>query len=581
MSFIKDLFSSKEESQKKNPSNTLMMWMSDEEVLSVVKKWKESQTKDFMRAIDIDGERNKQYYSNKAAYDLDYQVLGNNISGENRIFSSIKTVNPYITSKPAEPVVYPKKITKDKEKEEESKRLSELTQAILEKTYKDQQMQMKNEQMSLNRYFFKIGIIAYGIEDGKIVTRNVEPKNCIFDVTAKSFNTQRYFGEKIKISVDELIERFPDKQEQILEKNSSRSDGYRLEAIEWYTNDVHCVTMGTDVVLLLEVNPLINPDEGKFKYYDKAPIPYEPMNVYNDGSQIIDLTGEIDQSYRLQDSAYQIFRMIMDNVRYVANPLTVATWNINEKQLSEIKLALPGAWVLLPKDSDLKYLQAAPLPVFVSEQYQRTLNAIDSIFGTPATFRWDSDTTAQSWVSKEVLRQQAAGALAPLSRAIERTMDRIYKWWLHLILCFIDDDEFFQNQIVSVLWEEVAMEYRTLLTNNFGDGIEVEVVAWSLLPDDKIYQAEQAKELYLNWKIATDTAFERMGIKNPQEEADKLALEATVNQLKAQELERRASQEQKSAEFANQELGNINQEIGNMENWSPEEQINSMIESLG
>ena len=71
----------------------------------------------------------------------------------------------------------------------------------------------------------------------------------------------------------------------------------------------------------------------------------------------------------------------------------------------------------------------------------------------------------------------------------------------------------------------MAQEYRLLLTNNAQDGIEVEVVSGSMLPDDKIFQSQQAQQLYLVGKIATETAFERMGIKNPAEEADKLAME--------------------------------------------------------
>ena len=160
-------------------------------------------------------------------------------------------------------------------------------------------------------------------------------------------------------------------------------------------------------------------------------------------------------------------------------------------------------------------------------------------------------------------------------------MQWVYRGWLHIILTYLDDEEFFKNQIVSVLGEDVAMEYKKLLVNNFWDWIEVTVQAGSLLPDDKIYQAEQAKALYLKGKIATETAFERMWIKNPKEEADKLALEATENKIKSQKLLQMASQEQASAEQAQQEMWNIHQEIQGIGEASPEEQINKAIESIG
>lgn len=588
-----------EEKKQENPENTLKVWMSDDEALAVIQSWftamggTGNDKNEFSFPIKVEGRRNKNYFMGLYEPDiLQYTLNANiaydnfnfwNVAFENRIFADIKAVNPYVTSRPAEPVVYSKKVTKDKAQDDESKRLSELTQAILETVYKDLHMQQINEEMSLNRYFYKIGIIAYGLQDGKIIARNVDPTKCIFDVTARSFKAQRYFGEMTEVSLDAVLEKYPEKKDEVLKGNlATKSNWYRLNVIEWYTDEVHCVSIGTKTILELKPNPLFNfEDSDKLRYYDKAPIPYEAMNVYNDGSRIVDITGEIDQSWRLQESANFIYRQIMDNTRYVANPLKVVTGNLNEKQLSQVQKAEPGSGVLLPENTTMTYLQGAPLPAFVAEQYNRSMQAIDSIFGAQATFRWDEDTSAKSWVAKEVSRQQAAGTLAPISRAIERTMQGVYRGWLHTILVNIEDDDFFQKQIVSVLGEEQAQEFKRLLLNNPGDGVEVEVQAGSMIPDDKLYQAEQAKELYMNGKIATETAFERMGFKNPQEEADKLALEWTVNQIKANKLAQMEQMNAQNTQAAQNELGNIHKEIDSMDIGSPVEQIQEAIDALG
>jgi hypothetical protein len=42
----------------------------------------------------------------------------------NKIFSSIKSVTPFVTSKPAEPVIYPRKYEIEEDKTIESKKLA-------------------------------------------------------------------------------------------------------------------------------------------------------------------------------------------------------------------------------------------------------------------------------------------------------------------------------------------------------------------------------------------------------------------------------------------------------------------------
>lgn len=238
----------------------------------------------------------------------------------NHIFSSIKSVTPFVTSKPAEPVVYPRKYNIGEEKSEESKKISLYAQEIIKKIYENSEIQKLNEANTINRYIYKIGILRYGIKDKKIFTRLVEPQNVLFDCGAKQFGDQEYIGEKIKTLVEDLIAMFPAKKDFLLSKAKGKTD-IRLEVIEWWTND-SVITMLDNEILETKDNPFIS-DNPILKYYDFAPIPFVALNVYNTGRCITDDISEIDLTFKIQDALNDLYRQILDNAKYNGNPVKV------------------------------------------------------------------------------------------------------------------------------------------------------------------------------------------------------------------------------------------------------------------
>lgn len=166
--------------KKENPYKELQLGMEDIEVLRIVQLWSQQSTV-FSTKLDIEGKRNYKYFIGKYDRDVLNVPVGRSNVVDNRIFSSIKSVVPFVTSKPAQPVCYAKKDSEDKAKTEESKFISNCTQDILKKLYDDSQIQKLNEQNSINRYIYKIGLLRYGLKDGKLFTRVVNPKTCVFD----------------------------------------------------------------------------------------------------------------------------------------------------------------------------------------------------------------------------------------------------------------------------------------------------------------------------------------------------------------------------------------------------------------
>lgn len=357
--------------------------MEDAEVLKIISLWNQRGSV-FATKLQTEGKRNYKYFIGKYDRDMNIPVGKSNIV-DNRIFSAIKSVVAFVTSKPAQPVCYSKTDAENKAKTEESKFISTCTQDILKKLYADAQVQKLNEQNSINRYIYKIGLLRFGLKDGKLFTRVVNPSKVIFDEGAKTFKESVYIGEPVEYTAEELVMMFPDKKAEIMKEIQGKSN-MRICCIEWWTEKVVCVTIDTKVVLNLKKNPLINDESINLNYYQSAPIPYVALNVYNIGEQMIDDTSEIDQTYLMQDALNDITRATVDNVKFCGNPIKVAT-GLNAEQVSLIGGTEPGDSLLLGKDQTLTYLQATGMPAFVENTQQNLKIEIDAVFGTQATFR--------------------------------------------------------------------------------------------------------------------------------------------------------------------------------------------------
>jgi hypothetical protein len=543
-----------------NASSTISVGMDDKTILNVVVRWS-TQSEEFSHSINVEGKRNFAYFKGKYDRDLNVVKIGKSDVSNNKVFSAIKSVVPFVTSKPAQPVCYPRKESVSEEKSDESKKIARYTQEILKKVYEDCEVQKLNEQNATNRYIYKIGILRYGITDGKISTRLVNPKDVYFDCEARDFYDSRYIGEKVRMTKSELLALFPSKKDEI-EKHFAGLSTSRADCVEWWTEDAVTFTIGTSVVLNVKDNPFKPDEEQNLKYYDRAPLPYVVLSVYNIGEQILDDVTEIDLSIKLQDAINDLSRYLVDNSKSVGIPVRVGK-GIDEAQMEAIGNVEPGDAIVIGENQELSYTQAVPMSVQTENLIAKMEAAIDAIFGTQATFRGEFEGV-QSGVSRDILRQQAANSLAQLSRGIERMMGRLYRGWLHLILHYANDPAFVEAQIRPVLGE-LTDEYVSILFND-EDGIEVKVLPGSILPDDPVTMAEQAMQLAQMNRITNELLYERLGIPNAKEEAEKLALESTVNAIKAQELQMRAQQQQAEAQATQGEVSKIDAEIESIGN---------------
>lgn len=543
--------------------NVITEKSSDEDIIRVLQKWSVNDSH-ITNKIFVDGKRNYLYYTGK--YDSDENLpLSRSRVFDNRIFADIKSVVPYVTSKPAEPVVYARDLTKvdidtDKKKEEESilweeenglmkereekqekaKELAMYSQTLLKNVYNRARMQKLNEANAINRYIYKIWVLKTEIRNGEICEKVVNPQLLYLDGEAKNRNEMKYIGERIvNRTAAELVEIFPKKKKEI-EMEVGGNMWTKVEVIEWWTRELKITTMRNNrVILEKKKNPLYDYEREEFNYFKEAPFPYNFLNVHNTGKSLIDDTSEIDQTYQLQEALNTLLRQVVDNSKYNGNPIKVfrgvPTTKI-EKILSDLQ---PGKWVTLNRDESIEYLVAPALPGYVTATIDSLRLQIDNAFWAQQTFRGEYEA-AQSGSARQVLRAGSENSLAVLSRAIERLMKEKFELWMHIFMIYSDDPDFRKNQIEKVLGVEAAERYFELMYDNPGDGMEIYVQEGSMMPDDKMAQREEAIMLAQYGRISTELLYKRLEIPNPEKEARKTLDEQAETEARASAIQTKA-----------------------------------------
>lgn len=534
----------------------------DAEIVQAVARWK-MQDDDVAKAVGASAKENRDIYKGLFRQDR-YQVpVGKSEVVVNQIFIDIKAVTAFVTSKPAQPVCYVGGDRNNLDEAQKAERtfLTDATQSILRSVYENGRLQEVMESCVVNRYTHRVGIIRYGVdsETGKIFARVVDPGKCYFDCQARRFDDQYFFGERRDESASYLASAFPERADLIWRKAGNRPEK-KLEIVEWWTSNVRVTTLD-EAVLEKVKNPYHN-DNPLLRMYARAPLPYVAMNVYRAEGKLVDEVTEIDLCRKMQEQLNKIARHMSDNVEFNCVPAKIGV-GMSKDQVETIARMKPGDSICLPAGASLAYAQATPYPQQVPQLFNILLDKIDATFGALATFKGESEGV-MSGNSRQILREQSADTLAQVSRSVERCSADLYRGFLHVILTFLDDDQFMKDQIIPVLGEREASKYREMMMNDAREGIEVKVLPGSILPDDKVTWAQQALDLAKMGRISNETLYERMGYPSPAKEAEKTALEAAKFQIQADELKAAAAAKMKEVDAANAEADSLRGEIDQM-----------------
>lgn len=458
---------------------------------------------------------------------------------DNRLFSSVRAILSYVTGQLAKPDITPSR------GDDIYLKGARDTGSALYQHALDDKVDHKVRAAVLNLVTRKRGYLKLRFDpniglNGDIVTEIVNPEDIIIDRYAGYLQNPAKIYHRIRCSVDELISRFPDKKEDILDAYSIRrgvytqtskmvtyfecwftysgDDGKPAEGVCWFIQEKHLI-----------LDKMKNPNWVYLKSAKKEkeanvmsipPKPFVNFNYINTGHSFIDETCLVEQAKPLQIMLNKRLRQIGENADYVNG-----RWVYSKKAFSQEdarNLINKGARTLAGVDrEDVSNSLVNVAPNQLGQWVENTVfdarNEIDGMMGTPSQFK-GSQPDKQDTLGRDLMVKQQAGALQDdLVRSVSLAMEDYYKMLLQMMRVYYTDDYWFQTKGGDGKYEFILINGDKLDSN-----VKVSVQTDSTLPLDKASIRATAMTLWQTGNaIDYKTLMEDLGLPNPDIRAER------------------------------------------------------------
>lgn len=421
---------------------------------------------------------------------------------ENEIFVAQETMIAYLTAQQPQPEVYPAQ-----DGIQSKKFAIDLEKALTAHSQKFQ-LQKLLDQSLRNLFTQRVAYLKLYYDQkhgkgGEIVPEVIDSDLVIIDKNAKQDHNPEWICHIQKWSFDELIYRFPDKEDDIRKvlgvgAADQHQDTNMVVVREfWFTHYTHgkpeeAVCWITESLVL---DCIENPNwlyHGK-NFLDCPIKPFIPLNYINDGNHWIDQTTPVEQAAVLQQLLNKRGRQIMENADKANGLLVVSTGSgLTKDDLMNIT-GDPNQKVLIKSNGqpigDLVYnVPGHDLPSYVMDDKIDQRNTLFNIFGMPPAPGQDQNdkTLGQALMMKN----QANGRQDLITRAIDNFMYKYFNLLVQMMLVWYTDKHFFVYN-----GGDGNFDYITIHRNLFEDGMAVSVKSGTSLPFDKSRQEAVALQL--------------------------------------------------------------------------------------
>src|SRR3990167_3469468 len=456
---------------------------------------------------------------------------------DNRIFLSIETLVSNVVARIPEPVVTEGQDT------DASRELATSYGNVLKK--KADKANLKGGLQMAARHLlmgYRTGIIKWswdynggrlksdGTFIGDISVKCIRPHKIVIASEADDPDDIRVIGEKMRVTVGELISKFPNMKEQIKEKAGLQHSGETVRLGTkanywevWFTyflggkrKEAVCWKID-DLLLGAGPYPYYNYSKGT-NYLDAPRKPYVFFRFLSDGQYVYDNTSLTEQTAKLQDVLEKRGRQIVENADKVN---ATEVFNLNMISAGEIEKYTgdPRQKIIVKGNVQEAFARVAPaaLPSYVLQDKYDARAEIDNLFGTHAPVR--GEKTEAKTLGQEVLSQRAdLGRTRPLTDAIERGAVQVYEGITQLFKVFAKEEH-----MVKYAGPDGGTVFAQFSADKIEDGVEINIQAGSMMPDDKTKDKSDAMELTkMGGRIDPLSFFEKLHVPNPKEWAKRL-----------------------------------------------------------
>jgi len=258
-----------------------------------------------------------------------------------------------------------------------------------------------------------------------------------------------------------------------------------------------------------------------FNHFDRPTNPYISATMLEMEDKDMGETSLVEQVASLQYNINKRKRQIADNAAS-AN----GRWKIDTK-LVEAKSK--GEWQAMKSDPEgviigdgvglgVTIESGRDLPNMVREDLVMSVQSLESIFGTQATMRGEREGS-ETATGRAILRERGFQRLNELIDIVDTIHLEVYNYQLQFM-----KTRYTESHYTKLLGKEAAMRVVEIMQDSLEDGIEVKVIPGQVMPIDRVYRAETAKELLVAGMITPLQYFEAAEFDNPMETAKQVEM---------------------------------------------------------
>lgn len=519
-----------EDAAKQQPAKTVPGINLDDLVMTLDARISESQTfwNGGVYKLEENAKANQKYYLGGQVADDD----DNQKNLDNRIFSAIRTIVPYVTTRIPEPEVYPSSNT------EHAKKFAEDFEKALHSHAKREKLNQKLKFALEDAIIRRRGYLKPRYD---AVTKNfcsieyVPCESIIIDHKAKVYEEPRYFRHVLDKTVEDLIAMFPEMKAKILEtfglmENSPRSkfleshevnEDWSFTPINGQLDLIVCWSYKKVAFGCIQ-DPNWNYDGENF--LDSHMMPLIFLNVLNDGRTYVDKTSFVEQAKYAQ----QTIDRRVDQIDKNASLGSVGMPVVDSAAMAEdqaqylsfdsdtvLELDVTNAGKNTINDVFTTW-KAGPLSPDVYKDKQDAIAAVENAFGASSVMQGnqsDNNTLGQD----AMLRDQSQGRQQEIVDAIDAATTRTYQLIAQFLLIYGEEDTIFK-----FVGENAEFDYIVMHSTNIDTHAEIQVKGGTSMPIDKMQRRATADKAAQQAMIDPLSYWEIMDQPNAEKYAKRL-----------------------------------------------------------
>jgi len=496
----------------------------NEELIKLADKWI-VEAKPLHEKFKKKQDRNENYWLANQVDDKRLSKYANKVI-INKVFQSLETIIPRATRRlPAAMVSLPSE--EDPGKEVDAIRYANNLENILFALADGLDLKGKAKDFCRFQCLYYLACLKFGYDEDKgIWVENLRPQTLL---VPPNFYDE-YVIEFHQGTVESMLKRFPDKEEEVLATLNKKFKVTKGESIKGWRVSYYEVTTCKfkfwkfmDVMLQKVKNPHWDDDDKK-NHWKVPETDYIFSDLWQLGKNVYSQTTLVDQAISLQDGLNKRKRQIGDNADHANGSLIVYGENgITKKEAAAIEAnrGRPNSvtWTEKGVQGGVQQLQGQPLQPYVFEDMLHTEKEIDNTFGTHASLRGEKTPGEETLGGRQLLKDSDQERIDELTQMLERVFEKLFNAFAQLIKIHYTKDDY-----VTYLGQDGTSVQIKVDKNLIKDGVAIKVRQGSTVTKDKATLASEAIVLWQNKAIDPISFYERIGDPHPYKTAERLYL---------------------------------------------------------